>query len=190
MTLQPVLIPIPDDSPLCPPKRRQRQREYARMALRESAKLSGAPLEGYRQDDHDVPLPNAGFHWSISHKRRWAAAVVSDRPVGIDIECITPRREGLFDFVGAEDEWRRLGGRTWENFYRLFTAKEATLKANGRGIGYLPECHLVDALSDGRTTLEHAGRRWPIEYSACPGHLAAVCSNDRPVHWRVLASPL
>jgi len=188
MTLQPVLIAIPDDSHLCPSKRRQRQREYARMALRECAVLSGAPLEGYRQDDQDVPLPNEGFSWSVSHKRRWAAAVVSDRPVGIDIECLTPRRDGLFDMVGVEQEWRILGGRTWENFYRLFTAKEATLKANGLGIGCLLECRLVEALPDGGTTLEHQDRRWPIEYSPCPEHLAAVCGNGHPIQWRVAGS--
>lgn len=174
MILHPVLIAIPDDSHLCRPKRRQRQREYARMALRESARLSDAPLEGYVQDDRDVPLPNDGFYWSISHTRGCAAGVVSTQPVGIDVESIAPRREGLFDMVGGDDEWAMLGGRTWDNFFRLFTAKEATLKANGKGIGHLRECSLSQTVAD-RCALAFDGRSFEVEHTRIEQHFAAVC---------------
>ncbi len=56
-----------------------------------------------------------------------------------------------------------LGGRTWESFFRLFTAKEATLKANGKGIGYLRECNMRghESAAD-RLALEHAGAVWHV----------------------------
>lgn len=184
MILRPVLITIPDDSHLCRPKRRQRQREYARMALRESARLSNAPLEGYVQDASDVPLPNSGFYWSISHTRGMAAGVVSQERVGIDVESITPRREGLFDMVGGEDEWAMLGGRTWENFFRLFTAKEATLKANGKGIGFLRECCLTPRTNSlDRVGMAFAEGVWTVRLAALPAHVLAVCTEIEPVEW-------
>jgi len=173
MILRPVLIAIPDDSHLCRPKRRQRQREYARMALRESARLIGAPLDGYLQDDRDVPLPNNGYYWSISHTRGMAAGVVSTEPVGIDVEALTPRREGLFDMVASEAEWAILGGRTWDNFFRLFTAKEATLKANGKGIGCLREC-LLSQCSVDRCALNFDMRRFEVHHHRFEIQIAAV----------------
>jgi len=179
--LHPVLIAIPDDSHLCPAKRRQRQREYARIALRESAQLSAAPLDGYRQDESDVPLPNNGFYWSISHKRRLAAGIVSREPIGIDVEHVVPRREGLFEMVGSEEEWSLLGGRTWENFYRLFTAKEATLKANGKGIGYLRETRLSGAAGNA-LVLSFGDRVLPVILQPFGAHLAAACT-DGVVEW-------
>ncbi len=186
MTVHAVLIAIPDDTDLDLPRRRRRQREYARLALRRCAELSDAPLEGWRQDAQDVPLPSAGFHWSISHKRRWACAVVADHAIGIDIECITPRREGLFSMVGGDGEWDRLGGRSWENFYRLFTAKEATLKAHGLGIGYLRDCVLTEVQDERHLTMQHAGRRCPIEHFRHDGHIAAVSGAGRSIQWNLL----
>lgn len=181
MILRPVLIAIPDDSHLCRPKRRQRQREYARMALRESARLSDAPQEGYVQDDRDVPLPNQGFYWSISHTRGMAAGVVAREPVGIDVEAMTPRRDGLFEMVGCDEEWMLLGGRNWDNFFLLFTAKEATLKAHGKGIGYLRECRL-NLVEKQACSIFFDGTSTSIKHARLVEHLAAVTATSA-VEW-------
>ena len=85
MTLHPVIIPIPIESAPRSPVQVEVQREYARLALRHAAKLAGAPLEGWQKNEREVPQPNEGFHWSVSHKREYAAAVVADVPIGIDI---------------------------------------------------------------------------------------------------------
>lgn len=179
--LHPVLIAIPDDSHLCPAKRRRRQREYARIALKESAKLSDAPLDGYRQDESDVPLPNDGFYWSISHKRRLAAGVVSREPVGIDVEEVIPRRDGLFDLVGVDEEWALLGGRTWDNFFRLFTAKEATLKTEGLGIAYLLQARLIHAAADS-LSLRFMDRDARVLQHRIGDHIAAI-RTESAVAW-------
>jgi 4'-phosphopantetheinyl transferase len=188
MILRPVLIAIPDDTHLCRPKRRQRQREYARMALRESARMSDAPLEGYLQDASDVPLPNAGFYWSISHTRGMAAGVVSREPVGIDVEALTPRREGLFDMVGSDQEWSILGGRTWENFFRLFTAKEATLKASGKGIGYLRECRLLRQVATDCMEMGFVEESMQVYGLAHLRHQAALATKGATAPWHLLSA--
>ncbi|MFH1110235.1 MAG: 4'-phosphopantetheinyl transferase superfamily protein [Planctomycetota bacterium] len=187
MILQLVLVPIPLIEGLSPPQRVQQQRDYARRALRHCAGLCGAPTEGWLQSPDGAPLPLQGYHWSIAHKRRWAAAVIADHPVGIDIEHVTPRRHTLFDAVGGEDEWRLLGDRSWHSFFRLFTAKEATLKANGVGIGYLSACRVVKVADARHVVTEFQGRTWHIEHFEHDDHIAAVTCIDTAVCWRVLA---
>jgi len=187
MILHPVLVPIPVVDRLPPRQRVQQQRDYARRALRRCAGLCGAPAEGWLQSPDGAPLPQRIYHWSIAHKRRWAAAVIADHLVGIDIEHIAPRRHSLFDAVGGENEWRLLGDRSWHSFFRLFTAKEATLKANGVGIGYLSACRVVKVADARHVVTEYDGRRWRIEHCEHDGHIAAVtCSGDDAV-WHVLA---
>jgi len=187
MILQPVLVPIPVMEGHSPPQRVQQQRDYARRALRHCAKLYAAPLDGWGQSPDGVPIPLKGYHWSVSHKRRWAAAVIADHPVGIDIEHIHPRRGDLFRAVGEDDEWVLLGDRSWHSFFRLFTAKEATLKANGVGIGYLSACRLAEVTEGRHVITRYKKRDWRIEHFEHDGHITAVtCSGDDPV-WHVLA---
>jgi|GEM_PF-2402404 len=119
------------------------QREAAASALAHCAKLVGAPATGWEKNADGAPIPNQGFYWSISHKPQWAAAVIADSPVGIDIEHIAPRRDKLiFDELADEEEWSLMPDRSWESFFMLWTAKEAVLKANGEGIGRFADCRL------------------------------------------------
>ncbi len=185
MILRPVLVPIPDMEGLTPPQRVQLQRDCARLALRHCAELCAAPLEGWSQSPDGSPVPLQGHHWSISHKRRWAAAVIADRPVGIDIEHIHPRRDDLFEVVGKKEEWTLLGECSWHSFFRLFTAKEATLKANGVGIGHLSECGLVEVMDNGRLLTKYKDSDWRIEHFEHDGHIAAVTCGNAPIAWRI-----
>lgn len=186
MTIYPVLVPIPQDSPVRTPEHVRQQRECARRALRECARRCGAPEDGWKKNAADVPLPQRGYWWSVSHKRKWAAAVIADHPVGIDIEEIVARGDELFAEIASDDEWKIVGERSWPAFFRVWTAKEATLKANGVGIAGLFACRVVD-VSDGRhMTLEYEGRTWPIEHYYHAEHVAAVTRDDNDVQWGTL----
>jgi Phosphopantetheinyl transferase len=81
-----------------------------------------------------------GLHFNLSHSgRRMAVAFAVDGPLGLDIEEISPRlrardiaeryfsaRERTMLDTGSEEEYLR-------RFYRLWTAKEAVMKATGLG---------------------------------------------------------
>ncbi len=151
MTLHPVLAPVSLDAHARTPEQVQAQRDAARRALAHCAELCHAPTDGWQKNADNVPVPNEGFYWSVSHKREWAAAVIADHPVGIDIEKIAPRRNELvLDELATEEEWTIVGDRSWESFFRLWTAKEATLKANG--VGSSSSCHPRQPKKNGKPT--------------------------------------
>ena len=82
-------------------------------------------------------VENEGVHFSLSHTRGLAACVVSDSPVGVDCERLTyksPEEIKKFAnrfFVENEISLLDSGGYTTLDFYKIWTAKEATVKKQG-----------------------------------------------------------
>lgn len=186
MNVEPVIIPIPLTEHPRSPEQVALQRAYARRALRECALHCDAPLGGWVKDDRDVPMPNHGFFWSISHKQRYAAAVIAKEPVGIDVELIAPRARELHDALASDDEWERMGNRSWRSFFRLWTAKEAVLKANGLGIGAFDRCRLTEVVDDRHLALAMPERKWHVEQFEHDDHLFAVTASAAALSWRVI----
>ncbi len=185
MLLQPVLVPIPAiDATRSAPQTR-RQQECARKALQRCAELCHAPATGWTKNELEVPQPNEGFYWSISHKRKWATAVIAEGPVGIDIEAIIPRTRRLHDHLAGDREWELMSDRSWHSFFRMWTAKEACLKANGVGIAHLLECRLQSIIDDQHVVLEYEDRFWPIEQFYHDDHVVAVTAEPDTVRWHI-----
>ena len=79
-------------------------------------------------------LPQIQF--SISHSKELILCALSERPVGVDIEDIRPRRDPLPKYALTEAEYNSylaLGG-DWPAFYTLWTRKEAWCKYTGQGL--------------------------------------------------------
>lgn len=70
---------------------------------------------------------------SISHCEDMVACAVSEAPVGIDIEKIRPVKPDLVDRVCTPEE-RAYVGDSPEQFFEIWTAKEAYFKMQGTGI--------------------------------------------------------
>ena len=70
-----------------------------------SADRSGVVLGELRKDGDDIPLPFGEYHWSVSHKPKYVAAVVGRGRMGIDVEEIEPRKENIFGYVASDEEW-------------------------------------------------------------------------------------
>jgi len=186
MKLQPVILAIPQDAPPRSPQRVRQQRLSARLALEYCAERCGVTPRAWDTGRDGVPLPQGGLHWSVSHKRQWVAAVIAERPVGIDIEHVVPRREQLREALADQAEWAVMGETSWLAFFRLWTAKEATLKANSTGIAGLSECRLMEACDGRHMTLRYRGQPWYIEHFQHAEHVAAVTCGLSPVDWCVL----
>jgi len=186
MTIESVLVPVPTDKQLRTPQHVELQRKCARLALRECARRCGAPPTGWAKDAGEVPQPHQGWHWSVSHKRQWACAAIADQPVGIDLEHVIARPEQAFEETGSEDEWGLFPERSRQAFFRLWTAKEAVLKALGIGIAGMPACRLTAVPDDRHLTLAYRSQEWTVEHCYHCDHIASVTCRDSPVSWQVI----
>lgn len=72
--------------------------------------------------------------FNLSHTDGFALCVLSDEgEVGVDIERVTERKENLPRYVMSEEELAGWDG-TWEDFFRIWTIKEAYVKYRGGSI--------------------------------------------------------
>ena len=157
----------------------------SRRALALSAEKTGVVLGEVRKDENDVPLPVGDYYWSISHKPKYVAAVVGDYRIGIDIEEIRPRPDSIFHYVAGDEEWELGGGRSLDNFFRFWTAKEAVVKALGIGLRGLRKCRVMEITDSLHITLEYQNRLWHVEQLSYDNHIAAVLKEDNEVEWIV-----
>jgi acyl transferase domain-containing protein/phosphopantetheinyl transferase len=87
-----------------------------------------------------------GLHLSISHKGNLAAAIVADRPVGIDIEQVEERDESFLDLVFNAAERVFLEGEPpGMGVTRGWVAKEAVAKAAGTGLQGRMKAFVIEA---------------------------------------------
>jgi 4'-phosphopantetheinyl transferase len=185
MTLFPVVMPVVDPSHKLSGKEEvDYLSRVAREALGISARKSNVELGELLKDDKGVPCPAGGTYWSLSHKPRYVAAVVSRDKVGIDIEEVRPRTELLFARVACEDEWQ-LQDRSWNTLFRYWTAKEAVLKVIGVGIGGLRTCRITSVPDKSHLTLDYRGQFFLVEQLVYDGHLVSVIRNDNQVEWLI-----
>ena len=96
--------------------------------------LVGIP--GYRDtkwkyNEHGKPYLENGPYFSISHCKEGIAVAIDDHPIGIDIEHIRHADSDLIARVMNKEERVGMDDR---KFTRLWTQKEAIVKAEGTGI--------------------------------------------------------
>lgn len=190
MTLYPVVMPVSADvQRLSGREKVTVLSECARQALRLSADRAGVALGELRKDSDDVPVPFGGYHWSVSHKPKYVAAIIGQGRMGIDIEEIGPRKENIFAYVASDEEWGRLGGESWDSLYRCWTAKEAVLKSTGTGLAGLKSCRVADIQDDLSISLSFEGCLYKVAQMRLDGHIIAVLKNDNMVEWVILGNP-
>ena len=77
-------------------------------------------------------------HFNLSHSKNMSLAVVSDKPVGCDIQFVDKVDEKLFDLVLSEEEKKMVVGENpvslAEKFYEFWAMKEAIIKKDGTGL--------------------------------------------------------
>jgi|CXWL01.1.fsa_nt_gi phosphopantetheinyl transferase len=77
----------------------------------------------------------------------------------------------------------------WSVFFRMWTAKEATLKANSTGIGGLKACRLLRVDQTGRFILSYEGHNFAVEHLSYAGHVAACSCADSQLLWHMIEGP-
>ena len=93
---------------------------------------------------------NRNFEFNISHSGNYVVVAFSNQKIGVDIEKIAE-----FDIASVTDnfhpdeiEYINSSANTFESFFKIWTRKEAYLKATGKGIidGLSNENCLLDTL--------------------------------------------
>lgn len=149
--------------PLLPEERRQRVLRAHDLRVRRT-RLAAGGLLLYAIERANVPrdalierteqgkpyLPGyPDLCFSLSHSGLWAACAVSDQPVGVDVQQIVPTSRKLWQrcLSAAELVWlEALPDHLRDaGFCRVWSMKEAWLKASGRGLEQWPrELALLD----------------------------------------------
>ena len=104
--------------------------------LRQEYGITQPPTFAYGEHGKPSIVGHPEIHFNMSHCREAAICVLSDRPVGVDIESIREYKESLARYTMNDDELQQImtAERPDVEFIRLWTMKEAVLKRSGRGI--------------------------------------------------------
>lgn len=118
-----------------------RRGEDAYALLADALALHGtAPLPRMTRTGQGKPFfpDEPGLHFNLSHSGGLLLCAVADRPVGVDVEVVRPRKPSLprYCLTDGEYEIYRSAGETWEAFYHIWTQKEAWCKYLGVGLGH------------------------------------------------------
>ena len=112
--------------------------EILRLTTREQPENNSFTPPDFSYNENGKPYFENGPFFSISHCTEAIAVAVSDEPVGIDIESIRHADLSLIERVMSKDESERLKVKDERMrdrlFTRLWTQKEAIVKAQGTGI--------------------------------------------------------
>jgi len=134
------------------------------------------------------PYVEGGPPFSVSRTSGYVLIAIRHgrNPVGIDVErvdrAIEPVELATRFFTASEADVVRSAGSTAvasETFLRLWTLKEAYLKALGRGLlGDLRDCPFE--LADRPRLLESNGAQWRFEtFEPAPGLVAALAAKQQ-----------
>jgi 4'-phosphopantetheinyl transferase len=118
-----------------------------------------------------------------------ACAVALDRAIGVDVECINPRRSiaAIAERCFTPAEQRRLRGQPAERFYGYWTLKEAYVKARGFGLSVPLSQIAFERDGDGPISVSFDARldddpaRWHFRLETpTPRHVLALAVEGGP----------
>ena len=138
------------------------------LMLKEGLEETGYGLRDFQYNEHGKPFIEGGPYFSISHCTEGIAVAVDDEPIGIDIEAIRHAEPDLIERTMNEEERLRVIGYGLPDrmFTRLWTQKEAIVKAQGVGIMSFEQVQkaLVESLKLKVESFEHEKYIYSIAY--------------------------
>ena len=110
--------------------------QLLKRGLREVYGIMENPVFEYNEHGKPSIVGHPEIFFNLSHCKYAAVCVLSDQPIGIDVESIREYKEGLVHYSMNDEEIRKIESAEHPDyaFIRLWTMKEATLKLIGTGI--------------------------------------------------------
>lgn len=120
------------------------------LMLQEGLRIMGYGLPDFSYNEHGKPYIEGGPYFSISHCKEGIAVAIDDQPIGIDIEAIRHAETDLIERTMNEEERLQITGYGLPDrmFTRLWTRKEAVVKAQGVGIRSFEQLQTILEIGD------------------------------------------
>ena len=108
--------------------------------------ITEKPIFEYGEHGKPWIVGHPEIHFNLSHCREAVLCMLSDRPVGVDVESVRKFKDSLIRYTMNDKEVEMImqAPRPDVEFIRLWTRKEAVLKLTGEGIND----NLKDVLND------------------------------------------
>ena len=107
-----------------------------KKGLLEGYGITENPVFEYNEHGKPSIVGHPEIYFNLSHCKEAVVCVVSDRPVGVDVESIREYKESLVRYTMNDQEIQEIesSAEPAVTFIRFWTMKEATLKLIGTGI--------------------------------------------------------
>jgi len=124
------------------------------QGLRREYGIEEPPVFEYGEHGKPAIVGHPEICFNMSHCREAALCVLSDRPVGVDVESIRRYSESLARYTMNDREMQLIlqAPRPEVEFTRLWTLKEAVVKRSGEGIRNDMK-HVLDGLKEAKTEI-------------------------------------
>ena len=138
--------------------------QLLKEVLQKEYGISENPVFEYNEHGKPLIIGHPEIFFNLSHCKEAAICVVSDQPVGVDVESIREYKDSLAEYTMNEDELHQIKNSTHPaaTFIRLWTMKEATTKLIGTGIS-----------NDMKTVIDY--QRFHFETVECERYIYTVC---------------
>ena len=107
-----------------------------KKGLCETYGITDNPIFEYNEHGKPSIVGHPDIYFNLSHCKEAVVCVISDQPIGVDVESIRQYKESLVNYTMNEEEICEIksSDNPAASFIRLWTMKEATMKLIGTGI--------------------------------------------------------
>ena len=110
--------------------------QLLKEGLQQEYGITENPVFEYNEHGKPSIMGHPEIHFNLSHCKEAVVCVVSDQPIGVDVESLRKYKDRLAEYTMNEDELHQIEASAdpAAAFIRLWTMKEATTKLIGTGI--------------------------------------------------------
>lgn len=138
--------------------------QLLKEGLREGYGMTDNPIFEYNEHGKPSIVGHPEIFFNLSHCKEAVICVISDKPIGVDVESIREFKDSLVNYTMNDEEKAEItkSDNPEASFIRLWTMKEATAKLIGTGITHDVKS-LIDTTKYKYTTVE----RQRYTYTIC-----------------------
>ena len=138
--------------------------QLLKEGLREGYGITDNPIFEYNEHGKPSIVGHPEIFFNLSHCKEAVICVISDKPIGVDVESIREFKDSLVNYTMNDEEKAEItkSDNPEASFIRLWTMKEATAKLIGTGITHDVKS-LIDTTKYKYTTVE----RQRYTYTIC-----------------------